>query len=352
MLVGARRAVLSGRGAYPTYASDAHDPERVRPSQIAGVVLCCRALGRSYDQGRITALDGFDLDLRRGEIHGLIGPNGAGKTTVLRVVAGLATPTTGTAHLVVDGGRIAAGWRARHHVGVVPPGDRTFYLRLTAAQNLQVFARLHGLSTRDAGIRADEVIELVQLQDAAHRPISTYSEGMKKRLAEARALIGTPTVLLVDEATHDLDPEMAVTVRSLVRGLAERGTAVVWATQRIDELAGFADSATVLMAGRVRWAGTINQLRHAAPRGDLMVRHSAASSASLGTAAQALGPASRITGQTDGDGLARASIVDTADDVTLTQLIEALDDVGVIVDSCTPVAAPLERAYLSLVRGD
>ena len=105
------------------------------------------------------------------------------------------------------------------------------------------------------------------LEDSARVRVGVYSHGMQKRLAVARALLVDPAVLLVDEATHDLDPEAAENVRSLVRDLAGRGTAIIWTTQRVDEVRGFADSVTLLARGRTRFAGTVAQLMaHAFPR--------------------------------------------------------------------------------------
>ena len=115
---------------------------------------------------------------------------------------------------------------------------------------------MHGLRRRAARERAAELLDAVGLADAAGRPVNTYSHGMQKRLSFARALLHAPAVLLVDEATHDLDPVAAEQVRALARELrARRATAVLWATQRIEELAGFAERVTVLDRGVVLLRG-------------------------------------------------------------------------------------------------
>jgi ABC-2 type transport system ATP-binding protein len=156
---------------------------------------------------------------------------------------------------------------ARGLVGLVPSGDRSFYLRLSGLENLAFFARLNGLRRRPAFARATELLEHVGLADAAKGPVGTYSHGMQKRLSVARALLTDPAVLLVDEATHDLDPEGARRVRALVADCAARGAAVIWATQRLDEIRGFADHVTLLAEGRVRFAGTVpGLLEHSTPR--------------------------------------------------------------------------------------
>ena len=190
---------------------------------------------------------GIDLEVAAGEVHALLGPNGAGKTTLMRILSGLVDPSAGSAH-VLDR-RAGRSPELRALIGMVPPGDRTFYLRLSGLENLVFFARLHGLRRRAARARSLELLEAVGLGDAATRPISTYSHGMQKRLSFARALLSDPELLLVDEATHDLDPVAAQQVRDLTAARAATGTAVLWATQRIEELHGFAQRVTVLDRG-------------------------------------------------------------------------------------------------------
>jgi ABC-2 type transport system ATP-binding protein len=197
--------------------------------------------------GDKTALDRVDLTIAPGEIHALLGPNGAGKTTLIRALCGLVTPQQGTVF-------------TRGRVGLVPSGDRSFYLRISTLENLIFFARLHGLRLRQARVRAREVLDAVGLADVANRPVGRCSHGMQKRLAVARAVLVSPEVLLVDEATHDLDPEGARRIRDLVSRRADDGTAVLWTTQRVDEVPDFADSATLLVEGSVVFSGSPAEL--------------------------------------------------------------------------------------------
>lgn len=207
----------------------------------------------------VEALVDVDLEARPGEIRALLGPNGAGKTTVLRVACGFLRPTVGRAFVL--GAVPAVGRRLPiKHVGYVPSGNRSVYLRLSGEENLLFFGRLHGLRPREARATARERLAAVGLEHAAHRRAGTYSQGMLRRLVVARALLTDPRVLLVDEATHDLDPEGAETIRHLVLAAARRGAAVLWATQRLDETRGFADSVTMLNQGRVRFSGSIAAL--------------------------------------------------------------------------------------------
>ena len=223
---------------------------RVAPLQGRGAAVSVRGVSRRFD--RKLALCDVDLTIRRGEIHALLGPNGAGKTTLIRVLCGLAEPHEG--EVAMSG-----------TVGLVPSGDRTFYLRISGTENLVFFGRLHGLRLRAARERARTTLAQVGLTDAADLAVGRYSHGMQKRLSVARALLSDPAVLLVDEATHDLDPEGARRIRTLVAELAERGTAVLWTTQRIEEIRGFARTVTFLREGRVRFTGTVAELLAQAP---------------------------------------------------------------------------------------
>ncbi len=219
-----------------------------RPTDTAAISAC--GLVRRF--GAKQALAGVDLEVARGQIHALLGPNGAGKTTLIRILAGLAD---------ADGGELSVAGT----VGLVPSGDRTFYLRISGLENLIFFARLQGLRLRAARQRAREVLAQVGLEDARRLPVGRYSHGMQKRLSVARALLVDPAVLLVDEATHDLDPEGANVVRGLIAGLASNGTGVLWTTQRIEEIRDFADRVTFLRAGEVRFAGSVAELIDHAP---------------------------------------------------------------------------------------
>ncbi|HEX6131843.1 MAG TPA: ABC transporter ATP-binding protein, partial [Actinomycetota bacterium] len=206
------------------------------------------------------ALRGVSVHVVPGEIHALLGRNGAGKTTLLRILAGLATPDEGEVRAFGEPGHRPMTRDARAVVGLVPSGDRSFYLRLSGLENLVFFARLYGLRKRRASERAREMLRWVELEDAATRAVGEYSHGMQKRLSVARGLLMEPPILLVDEATHDLDPGAAIRVRDLVTAARDRGTAVIWATQRLDEIRGFADRVTILHEGLVRFEGSVPQL--------------------------------------------------------------------------------------------
>jgi ABC-2 type transport system ATP-binding protein len=311
-------------------------------------VVSARQVVRRF--GDVVALDGVSLIVRAGEIHGLLGPNGAGKTTLMRVLTGLVEADSGEVRIAgCDPAQNTRTLRTR--IGLVPSGDRSLYLRLSGLENLLFFARLQGLRRRAALARAAEAIEAVGLTDAARVRVGVYSHGMQKRLAVARGLLTDPVVLLVDEATHDLDPEAADNIRSLVRELAARGTAVLWTTQRVDEVRGFADGVTLLAQGRVRFAGTVPELMsHALPRRYLVhlrirdMREQPAAEA-LGQALDGLGS---ITATADGGH--DHHLLALREDALLGDALARIRDAGYELLGCRDERSEVEEAFLTLTR--
>jgi ABC-type multidrug transport system ATPase subunit len=292
-----------------------------------------RGLVRRF--GGTTALDGIDLTVPPGSVHALLGPNGAGKTTLTRILSGLADP---------DGGTVETFGA----VGLVPSGDRTFYLRLSGLENLIFFGRLQGLRLRAARSRAREVLDDVGLSDAATVPVGRYSHGMQKRLSVARALLVDPSVLLVDEATHDLDPAGASRIRALISQLTDRGTAVLWATQRVEEIRGFAHAVTFLHRGAVAFTGSVSELiaHGLTQRYVLTVRNGNPDHPPDASRLQrALGATARVS---DGPGEPGHFLMAPGHDATLGAAIATLTESGFEVSGCRQERAEIEAAFLAL----
>jgi ABC-2 type transport system ATP-binding protein len=288
--------------------------------------------------GQKTALGGVDLEVRPGEIHALLGPNGAGKTTLTRIICGLVDPDAGSV-------------QRSGTVGLVPSGDRTFYLRLSGRENLIFFGRLNGQRTREAKRHAEELLEAVGLAEAARVPVGRYSHGMQKRLSVARALLTDPSLLLVDEATHDLDPAGAVQVRTLVEQLAGRGTAVLWTTQRVEEIRGFAHSVSFLHKGTMCFAGTVAELIACAPsqRYAVSIRNGNPTRPPDAVRLQrALGTAGSIFAGPDGPG---HFVLEPAPTHAFGSAIARLADAGFLVTACRQERAEIESAFLALAAG-
>ena len=316
-----------------------------RGGAAATVSPAIEAIGVGRSFGDTRALVDVSLAVVAGEIHALLGPNGAGKTTLVRILTGLTGPDTGEVRVLGSTSGELMSRRARSAIGLVPSGDRTFYMRLSGLENLRFFARMHGLSAKEATERSWEVLRDVGLTDAARRAIGTYSHGMQKRLSVARALLMRPPILFVDEATHDLDPEAARRVQELVGAARARGTAVIWATQRIDEIRGFADRVTVLREGSVRFTGTVPELM-AVTIARRYLMHVRADGNVLGRAHEALAGLGEVAVSGDPDG--GNFVVALRDEVVLGSAISALDRAGLHVLTCREERSEIEAAFLFL----
>ena len=302
------------------------------------------ALAVSRQFGDNVVVSGLDLSIDTGEVHALLGPNGAGKTTVLRMLAGLTAPSSGSVKVL---GADPFDRSVRSQIGWIPSGDRSFYLRLSGKENLIFFARLYGMPLRAARARAAEVLEFVDLVEAADQPARIYSHGMQKRLGVARGLLREPRVLIVDEATHDLDPVGAQTVRDLAAAAAKQGTAVVWATQRLDEIRSFAHTVTVLGRGDVRFSGPVEELsRRALTRTyEVKLTDGSFSLDGLGQALAGLGEVSAHPFHDD------RFLMHMKSGVALSDAFDGLGRMGHRVMSCSEARSDVEEAFLYLTSG-
>ena len=314
---------------------------------IPPAVLEARSVTRSF--GSFQVLTGVDLTVGAGSISALLGPNGAGKTTFLRILTGLLLPDAG--EVQIAGVDVSADpMRARRLIGFVPSAERTFYQRISAIENLSFFGRLHGLSRRQSLGRATERLRDVGLGDAGTQRVGLYSHGMQRRLSVARALLMDPTVLVVDEATDGLDPEGVRRVQDLVRGIAERGTAVVWTTQRLDEIRGFADTVTVLDRGKTTFQGTVEDLMLRATSRRYVLRLERQGGGDLADA-----DVDRITAALQGAGrLSRGGNdrshyrLELAEAAVLGSALAAISEAGAVVLDCAQQRSELEESFLQL----
>jgi ABC-2 type transport system ATP-binding protein len=301
--------------------------------------------------GEKVALRDVSLRIEAGRIQALLGPNGAGKTTLLRVLTGLVEPDHGDVRLMGVPWSAAEARRIRRLFGFVPSGDRTFYLRLTGMENLVFFARMYGLRRRQATARAREVLASVELGDAADVKVGVYSHGMQKRLSLARALLLSPPILFVDEATHDLDPEASARARELVAAAAASGTAVVWATQRVDEIRGFAHRVTLLDRGEVRFEGTVPELMGTtgARRFLLHLSRAPGEGALIERVVDAVGSSGNVlpAGGEGDDG--EHVVLVLQGDAVLGDVIAHVAAAGIKVVACREERSEIEQAFLRLI---
>jgi ABC-2 type transport system ATP-binding protein len=233
-------------------------------AMTANAAVHAEGLVKHY--GDVEAVRGVDLTVQAGEVFGFLGPNGAGKSTTVRMLTTLLSITAGTAH--VAGLDVAREPDAvRHRIGVALQ-EAGLDPRQTGRELLILQARLFGLTPAEASRRADDLLELVELEDAADRRIKGYSGGMKRRLDLASALVHEPEVLFLDEPTTGLDPASRLTVWDEVRRINERGTTVFLTTQYLEEADALCDRLAIIDAGRIVREGTPAQLK-----ADLRERH-------------------------------------------------------------------------------
>lgn len=220
--------------------------------------ILCEGLRTSF-RGRGVVLDGVDLAVTPGTVHGLLGPNGAGKTTAIRILSTLQRFDAGRVRVAgLDVARDPAGVRARIGVaGQYAALDEV----LTGRQNLELFGRLHHLRARAARQRAAELLERFDLAAAADRPVRHYSGGMRRRLDLAVSLIRDARVLFLDEPSTGLDPRSRLEVWDAVRELAAGGTTVLLTTQYLQEADRLCSRICVLDRGRIVAEGSPAQLK-------------------------------------------------------------------------------------------
>ena len=294
-------------------------------------------LGKRF--GERTALESIDLEVPRGHAFGFLGPNGAGKTTLIRMLLGLAKPTSGHIRLLghdLPGGRAAALAR----VGAIIEEPR-FHPHLTGAENLHVHAAARDRAAHD---RVDGALERVGLARRGGDRVGTYSLGMRQRLGIARCLLCDPLLLILDEPVNGLDPAGILEFRHLIRGLVDEGRTVLLSSHLLDEVQKTCDSAAIVDQGRVVVQGSIAELTGAGER-------------TIDVDVTSPVQAARIVGGVDG--VARTTVGPEGIRVTLrsdaapdramvTALLRRMLDEDLAVESIAPVSESLEDLFLTM----
>ena len=301
-----------------------------------------RARGITKFYGDVVALDGVDLDVPAGQVHGLVGPNGAGKTSLLGLLLGLAVADRGRLEILGNpvGRRLGVSDRVAGFVD--GPG---LYPSLTARQNLSALTNLRGHD----GTGADDIdaaLEQVGLVDVAGDRVRGFSLGMRQRLGLAAALITRPELLVLDEPSNGLDPAGTRHVYRVISRLAQDGTAVVLSSHRMDELAALCSEVTILATGRVVFSGPVSKL--AAESGELDYRlvasdPAAARQLAIRTVGLRVVPDPELTLASDTDTLVVRGPVPALD-----ELVERIVGAGIAIRRLAPVMSPLEAAFLAV----
>ncbi|MGI5836910.1 MAG: ATP-binding cassette domain-containing protein [Chloroflexota bacterium] len=206
--------------------------------------------------GNKVAVQDLSLAVPRGEVFGFLGPNGAGKTTAVKMLMGLAHPTSGTASLL---GCPPQDLRAKERIGYLPELFR-FHEWLTAQQFLDFHGQLYGMPGEKRKLRIPEVLDLVGLRDEANYRLGTFSKGMQQRIGLAQAILNEPDVVLLDEPTSALDPIGRRDVRDLIRYLKEQGKTVFLNSHLLSEVEMVCDRVAIIDHGRVIATGRLQEL--------------------------------------------------------------------------------------------
>jgi ABC-2 type transport system ATP-binding protein len=305
--------------------------------------LAVHARGIRKGFGEVVALDGVDIDVAPGEVHGLVGPNGAGKTTLLGLLLGLAQ---------ADGGELEILGSPVRRTLALPDGVAGFvdgpglYPSLTARQNLAALARLRG--DGDGGIA--DALDQVGLTDVADDRVRGFSLGMRQRLGLAAALLTRPRLLVLDEPANGLDPAGTRHVHRVLTRLAAHGTAVVLSSHRMDDLAALCSEVTILATGRVVFSGPLSELVAEGDELDYRLRPSdlaAARRVAADTPGVRVLPNDDLLQRHDAEALLVSAALPALDD-----LVARLVASGVGVRELAPVVAPLEAAFLTLTASE
>ncbi|MEE1670691.1 ABC transporter ATP-binding protein [Streptomyces sp. NPDC003631] len=302
-------------------------------------LLAVRARGIGKSFGDVVALDGIDLDVTQGQIHGLVGPNGAGKTTLLGLLLGLAVADSG--RLEILGTPVGRALDAPDGVAGFVDGPG-LYPSLTARQNLAALAALRG---RDEGASViGDALDQVGLTDVADDRVRGFSLGMRQRLGLAAALLTKPRLLVLDEPSNGLDPAGKKHVHGVLSRLAADGTSVVLSSHRMDDLEALCSEVTIIATGRVVFTGPLSKL--AAENRELDYRLQTSDPEGARRLADATAGISLIDGamtrQDTGMLVVRALVP------ALDELVSGLVHAGIAVRELAPVVSPLEAAFLAL----
>jgi ABC-2 type transport system ATP-binding protein len=314
---------------------------RTEKRRSMDAAMAVRARGITKCFGDVVALDGIDLDVAPGRIHGVVGPNGAGKTTLLGLLLGLAVADSGSLEILgAPVGRVLAA--SDGVAGFVDgPG---LYPSLTARRNLAAVVALRGRDAPTAGI--DEVLNEVGLTDVADDRVRGFSLGMRQRLGLAAALLTMPRLLVLDEPANGLDPAGKNHVHRVLTRLAADGTAVVISSHRMDDVDALCPEVTIVSRGRVAFSGPVDKLR--AESGEVAYRLVTTDSDAAREAAVATPGVHLADGHNAGLRAGGDALVVRAAAAPLDELVVRLVHAGVAVRELAPVTSPLEAAFLAL----
>ena len=298
--------------------------------------IAAQGLRKAY--GDKTVLDGIDLSVPTGTVFSLLGPNGAGKTTAVKILSTLITADAGDLH--VGGHDLATHPHAvRAAIGVTGQFSAVDGL-ITGEENMLLMADLHHLPRQEGRKAAAELLERFDLTEAATKPASTYSGGMKRRLDLAMTLVGSPRIIFLDEPTTGLDPRSRHNMWGIIRGLVADGVTVFLTTQHLEEADELADRIAVLNDGKIAAEGSAEELKRLIPGGHVRLRFTDPDA--YRSAAAALREVTR-----DDEALA-LQIPSDGSQRELRSILDWLDTTGVEADELTVHTPDLDDVFFAL----
>ncbi|AWE49600.1 ATP-binding cassette domain-containing protein [Streptomyces nigra] len=305
---------------------------------MSDAAITAHDLRKSY--GGTTVLDGIDLTVPRGTIFSLLGPNGAGKTTAVKILSTLIPPDPGSGTLRVGGHDLATDPQAvRAAIGVTGQFSAVDGL-ITGEENMLLMADLHHLPRREGRRVAAELLERFDLTEAAGKPASTYSGGMKRRLDIAMTLVGDPRIIFLDEPTTGLDPRSRHSMWQIIRALVADGVTVFLTTQYLEEADELADRIAVLNDGKIAAEGTAEELKRLVPGGHVRLRFT--------DPAAYRGARAALSGVHPDDEALALQIPSGGSQRELHALLGRLDSLGIEADELTVHTPDLDDVFFAL----
>ncbi|MFG3149148.1 ATP-binding cassette domain-containing protein [Streptomyces sp. NPDC048243] len=305
---------------------------------MTNLAIAAHGLRKSY--GDKVVLDGVDLTVPEGTVFSLLGPNGAGKTTAVKILSTLISPDAGSGQIRVGGHDLASDAQAaRGVIGVTGQFSAVDGL-ITGEENMLLMADLHHLPKAQGRRVAAELLERFDLVEAARKPASTYSGGMKRRLDIAMTLVGAPRIIFLDEPTTGLDPRSRHNMWQIIRELVTGGTTVFLTTQYLEEADELADRIAVLNDGKIAAEGTAEELKRLIPGGHIRLRFT--DPTAYQRAALALTDSAR-----DDEALA-LQLPSDGSQRELRTILDRLDTAGIEADELTVHTPDLDDVFFAL----